>query len=89
MDRKRSLGGASYAPFLVALIPLNEQIDPQSALSILKACDPEAIVTTSPSGTTHITYATLISLPFRIFVLHIHFEICPGLILIYFVIFFN
>lgn len=55
MDKKRSLGGASFAPFLVAIIPLNEQIDPQSALSILKSCDPEAIVSTSPSGTTHIT----------------------------------
>lgn len=56
MDKKRSLGGTSFAPFLVAVIPLNEQIDPQSALSILKACDPDAIVSTSPSGTTHITY---------------------------------
>lgn len=55
MDRKRSLGSTSFAPFLVALIPLNEQIDPQSALSILKACDPESIVTTSSTGTTHIT----------------------------------
>lgn len=56
MDKKRSLGGNSFAPFLIALIPLNEQIDPQSALSILKACDPNAIVTTSPTGTTHVTY---------------------------------
>lgn len=55
MDKKRSLGGTSFAPFLVAIIPLNEQIDPQSALSILKVCDPDAIVSTSPSGTTHIT----------------------------------
>lgn len=55
MDRKRSLGGTATAPFLVAIIPLNEQIDPQSALSILKACDPEAIVTTSASGAIHVT----------------------------------
>lgn len=55
MDKKRSLGGTSFAPFLVGLIPLNEQIDPKSALSILKACDPDAIVSTSPSGVTHIT----------------------------------
>ncbi|XP_031632589.1 pre-rRNA-processing protein TSR1 homolog [Contarinia nasturtii] len=55
MDKKRSLGGSSFAPFLIALIPLNEQIDPQSALSILKVCDPDAIVSTSPTGTTHIT----------------------------------
>lgn len=55
MDKKRGLGGAAFAPFLVAIIPLNEQIDAQSALSILKACDPEAIVTTSASGTVHVT----------------------------------
>lgn len=56
MDKKRLLGGAASAPFLVAIIPLNEQIDTQSALSILKACDPDAIVSTSPSGTIHVTY---------------------------------
>lgn len=59
MDKKRSLGGTSFAPFLIALIPLNEQIDPQSALSILKSCDPDAIVTTSPTGVTHITYVSI------------------------------
>lgn len=59
MDKKRSLGGTSFAPFLVALIPLNEQIDPQSALSILKVCDPDAVVSTSPTGTTHITYVNV------------------------------
>lgn len=56
MDKKRSLGGTSFAPFLIALIPLNEQIDPQSALNILKTCDPDAIASTSPTGVTHITY---------------------------------
>lgn len=55
MDKKRSLGSTFSAPFLVAIIPLNEQIDPQSALSILKACDPEAIVSTGASGTIHVT----------------------------------
>lgn len=55
MDKKRSLGGTAFAPFLIGLIPLNEQIDPQSALSILKSCDPEAIVATSATGVTHIT----------------------------------
>lgn len=55
MDIKRSLGGSFSPPFLVGVIPLNEQIDPQSALSILKACDPEAIVSTSASGAIHVT----------------------------------
>lgn len=55
MDKKRSLGGNAFAPFLVCILPLNEQIDSQSALEILKNSDPNAIVNTSPSGATHIT----------------------------------
>lgn len=53
MDKKRALG--RVAPFLVGLIPLHEQIDPQSALSILKTCDPNAVVHISATGATHIT----------------------------------
>lgn len=55
MDKNRSLGSPWSPPFLVAIIQLNEQIDPQSALSVLKVCDPEAIVTTSASGAIHVT----------------------------------
>lgn len=55
MDKKRSLGGSSYAPFLISIIPLNDQIDPKSALAMLKSWDSDAIVNVSPSGTTHIT----------------------------------
>lgn len=56
MDKKRSLGGATFAPFLVAIIPLHDQIDAQSALSILKTCDPDAVASVSATGITHITY---------------------------------
>lgn len=59
MDMKRSLGGASQAPFLIAIVPLNNQIDPKSALAMLKSADPDAIVNESRSGTTHITYASI------------------------------
>lgn len=53
MDKKRELGRT--APFLIGIIPLHEQIDPQSALAILKTCDPNAIVSVSATGATHIT----------------------------------
>lgn len=58
MDKKRSLGGLSgnVAPFLVAIIPLHEQVDAKSALEMLKTCDPDAICNVSASGTTYITY---------------------------------
>ncbi len=55
LAKKRSLGGNNTAPFLVCLLPLNEQVDPRSALSILENCDPSIAVARSPSGVTHIT----------------------------------
>lgn len=54
-SKKRSLGGAGAAPFLVTVIPLNVNIDPNSALSILEKGDAEAIVTKTNSRTTHIS----------------------------------
>lgn len=53
MDKKRLLGRT--APFLVGIIPLHEQIDPQSALAILKSCDPNSVVSVNATGATHIT----------------------------------
>lgn len=55
MDRKRLLGGNASTPFLIAIVPLHEQIDAQSALAILKSCDPNAIIGESATGVTHIT----------------------------------
>lgn len=52
--KKRSLGGNESAPFLVCLLPLNADIDPQSALVIFKTCDPTATIEQSLSGVTHI-----------------------------------
>lgn len=55
MSKKRALGGNSTAPFLVCILPLNTQIDPNSALYMLEHCDPEAVVHKSESGVTHIS----------------------------------
>nr|CAH7717750.1 unnamed protein product [Callosobruchus chinensis] len=55
LAKKRSLGGTDYAPFLVCIIPLNKDIDPMTAISILEQCDEEAIVNRSPLGITHIS----------------------------------
>lgn len=42
---KRAIGGALTAPFLTCVLPLNELIDPNSALAFIEGCDPEATVT--------------------------------------------
>lgn len=55
LARKRSLGGNDTAPFLVCILPLNEQVDSRSALSILENCDPTVVVARSSSGVSHIT----------------------------------
>lgn len=54
-SKKRALGGAGTAPFLVTILPLNVEIDTNSALSILEKGDPEAVVTRTSSKTTHIS----------------------------------
>lgn len=54
LAKKRSLGGLSYAPFLVCVVPLNKDIDPNTALSILTQCDDQALVRVSTSGVTHV-----------------------------------
>lgn len=58
LEKKRQLGSVSgiAAPFLVCILPLHSQIDPNSALSILENCDEQAIVNKSEaSGITYIT----------------------------------
>ncbi|KAJ6642509.1 Pre-rRNA-processing protein TSR1 like, partial [Pseudolycoriella hygida] len=55
LAKKRSLGLNDTAPFLVCILPLNEQIDPRSALAILENCDPTVTVAHSLSGVTHLT----------------------------------
>lgn len=56
MYQKRLLGSdaSSSAPFLACILPLHSDIDPESALAILKGCDPEANVEIQQSHSTHI-----------------------------------
>lgn len=41
---KRAIGGATTAPFLTCVIPLNGNVDPNSAFAIIESCDEEATV---------------------------------------------
>ncbi|CAH0557510.1 unnamed protein product [Brassicogethes aeneus] len=54
LARKRSLGSIASAPFLVCILPLNKDIDPNSVLNLLTQCDEQAVVHKSPTGVTHI-----------------------------------
>lgn len=56
MAKKRSLGGFEYAPFLITVVPLNKNLDYNTALNILCQCDEEAIVNKTTEGITHIRY---------------------------------
>lgn len=55
---KRNLGGSHSAPILVCIIPLQEDLDIHNVLSILTKADENAIITTSPCGTTHLRYTS-------------------------------
>ncbi|XP_069674603.1 pre-rRNA-processing protein TSR1 homolog isoform X2 [Periplaneta americana] len=57
--KKRSLGGASTAPFLIAIVPLCDDVDPLGALEFLKQGDEEAVVTQSSGGNVHISIPRL------------------------------
>lgn len=60
LSKKRALGGGRNPPFLVCVVPLNAQLDVQSALAILKTCSEGAVVTESDNGILHIRYAMFI-----------------------------
>lgn len=54
LEKKRSRGSSGSPPFLVTVLALSEDVDTKSILEIVKSCDEEATVTTSPSGVIHI-----------------------------------
>lgn len=54
LAKKRSLGGTRKPPFLVCIVPLNRQLDAQSALAILKTCSEGAIVSQAQNGILHL-----------------------------------
>nr|CAD7567990.1 unnamed protein product [Timema californicum] len=53
--KKRSLGGACTAPFLIAVVSLNADIDPFGILEFIKQADDEAVITNSGEGNIHIS----------------------------------
>ncbi|XP_024946350.1 pre-rRNA-processing protein TSR1 homolog [Cephus cinctus] len=53
--KKRNLGGSLAAPILIAIIPLQEDLDPESIVSILTKADDTANISISPCGITHIS----------------------------------
>lgn len=56
LARKRALGGFEAPPFLIAVLPLNKEFDPTTALTILYQCDENAITRKTSTGVTHIWY---------------------------------
>ncbi|ELU03121.1 hypothetical protein CAPTEDRAFT_173748 [Capitella teleta] len=55
LAKKRSHGGPDSAPMLVAIIPLSEGLDPESALKLFKTCDESSVVKTSDLDATYIS----------------------------------
>lgn len=53
--KKRSFGGNTTAPILVAVIPLCASEDANKAIRILTSCSDENIVTSSCQGNTHLS----------------------------------
>lgn len=54
LSKKRALGGNRNPPFLVCVVPLNAQLDVQSALAILRTCSEGTVVSQSMNGVLHI-----------------------------------
>lgn len=54
LDQKRHLGG--QAPFLICIIPLQEDIDIQNIMSLVTSMNESAEIVTSLTGIVHIKY---------------------------------
>jgi pre-rRNA-processing protein TSR1 len=52
--KKRSLGGATSAPLLIAVLPLCDSADYSTAVDFLKEADGDAVITRSREGHLHI-----------------------------------
>lgn len=59
MQQKRNLGGSESAPILVCIIPLQENLNIDSILSIITKADDSANIINSPCGTIHLRYDTV------------------------------
>ncbi|XP_025073225.1 pre-rRNA-processing protein TSR1 homolog isoform X2 [Pogonomyrmex barbatus] len=54
LAQKRNFGGFFTAPILICIIPLQNNIDLKSILSIITGMDEDANIATSPSGIIHV-----------------------------------
>uniref|UniRef100_U5EVS0 Pre-rRNA-processing protein TSR1 homolog n=1 Tax=Corethrella appendiculata TaxID=1370023 RepID=U5EVS0_9DIPT len=52
--KKRQIGGEATAPFLTCLLPLHENIDVNSALTLIEGCDEEAIIGRTSKNISHV-----------------------------------
>lgn len=59
MQQKRNLGGSESAPILVCIIPLQEDLNIDSILSIITKADDSANIINSPCNTIHLRYDTV------------------------------
>ncbi|KAK9294994.1 hypothetical protein QLX08_010567 [Tetragonisca angustula] len=55
LQQKRNLGGSDSAPILVCIIPLQEDLNIDSVLSIITKADDFANIINSPCGTIHLS----------------------------------
>lgn len=57
LGKKRFLtGSANTTPFLTAIVPLAQNIDPNGILELLKQADEESVIKRSSEGNIHIRY---------------------------------
>ncbi|XP_017772467.1 PREDICTED: pre-rRNA-processing protein TSR1 homolog [Nicrophorus vespilloides] len=55
LNQKRSIGGLDTLPFLVCVLPLHQNINPEIVTKLLTECDEDAEIHKSNSGVVHIT----------------------------------
>lgn len=56
LQKKRHFGSSAAPPFLIALIPLQKDINLQDVLTVLKNADETASIAYSPCGAVHLRY---------------------------------
>ena len=86
LSKKRAIGRNRNPPFLVCVVPLNAQLDVQSALVILKTCSEGATVSHSTNGILHLA---LVFIFFTIYFTYICSFICDFIIKIHIICFFQ
>lgn len=57
MQKKRELGNSTNAPFLIAVVPLNLNVDAEKLMTFVKNCCDNNDLARSPEDVLHIKYA--------------------------------